>query len=181
MFVIAYVQGTEQFPFVCFEDSSEKSSPFSQRLESLMLREMPGKVGRRLGDWRENEEWSPAEAIFSYPWSEEPDLRPAPSPTPPPPLLMVSQSQDLSLGHMWNQPSTLAPFAKASKGPCSILMWTGWKGRGASGLGHWRWVTWVHGNWKRAHLDTNTWTFKGRLETHKFQNHAMSAIFWSHS
>ena len=66
MFVIAYVQGTEQFPFICFEDSSEKASPFSQRLESLMVREMPGKVGRGLGDWREGEEWSPAEAVLSH-------------------------------------------------------------------------------------------------------------------
>ena len=101
----------------------------------------------------------PLQKLFSPTCDQKsPDLRPAPTP----PLLMVSQSQDLSLGHMWNQPSTLAPSAKASKGPCSILMWTGWKGRGASGLGHWRWVTRVHGNWKRAHLDTNTWTFKGR-------------------
>ena len=96
MFVTAYVQGTEQFPFVCFEDSSEKASPFSQRLERWL--------GKRQEKWGEG--WGtggrvrsgPLQRLFSPTRDQKsPDLRPAPT---APPLLMVSQSQGLSLGHM---------------------------------------------------------------------------------
>lgn len=132
MFVIAYVQGTEQFPS-SVSRTVAKSSPFPQRLQSLMLRKCQEKWGEGWG-LEGGRGVVPCRRLFLLPMiQKKPGLRPAPPP-PHPPLLMVSTKPRFVLGHMWNQPSTLAPFAKASKGPCSILMWTGWKGRGASGL-----------------------------------------------
>ena len=103
-----------------------EGGPFSQRLEGLAVREMPGEMGRGLGGWGRLRS-GPCRGCFL-----PPAIRRALTSDPPPPPLMLSQSRGLSLGHMWNRPSTLAPSAKARDGPCPVLTWTEWKGsRGA--------------------------------------------------